>query len=274
MTPDHLGGLSIITWSLSVLIIEGGKPERQRKHGEGSGGGQAGGHRPGAAEASGSYKGRGVPPLELPRDPFGACDLQDRQVINPACFQPLGLRSFGTVAVENEHTLLYLESQLLSGAPHGPLPHHPAETAVSHLPTFLCSALRGWARGPDVVTGARGPSPGSLCQSASWPFGGLWPPSLLAPFTGGLALWVGLPWGCPPRCCVFPGPARPREVASLQGSESQAGTARSLSSPLAFAVEAARPMAGGFSPAFAGLCPPASPACAQLPDTLRRFPLP
>lgn len=60
MTPDHLGGLSIITWSLSVLIIEGGKPERQRKHGEGSGGGQAGGRGPGAAEASGSYKGREV----------------------------------------------------------------------------------------------------------------------------------------------------------------------------------------------------------------------
>lgn len=159
MTPDHLGGLSIITWSLSVLIIEGGKPERQRKHGEGSGGGQAGGRGPGAAEASGSYKGRGVPPLELPRDPFGACDLQDRQVINPACFQPLGLRSFGTVAVENEHTLLYLESQLLSGAPHGPPSPSPAETAVSTCPpssSLCCGAGPGdptWLQGPEPQPG-------------------------------------------------------------------------------------------------------------------------
>lgn len=187
MTPDHLGGLSIITWSLSVLIIEGRKPERQRKHGEGSGGGQAGGRGPGAAEASGSYKGRDVPPLELPRDPFGACDLQDRQVINPACFQPLGLRSFGTVAVENEHTLLYLESQLLSGAPHGPPPSPSRDSRLppAHLP-LLCAV----GQGPGTRRGYRGrsPSPGSLCQSASWPFGGLWPPSLLAPFTGGLAL--------------------------------------------------------------------------------------
>lgn len=154
MTPDHLGGLSIITWSLSVLIIEGGKPERQRKHGEGSGGGQAGGRGPGAAEASGSYKGRGVPPLELPRDPFGACDLQDRQVINPACFQPLGLRSFGTVAVENEHTLLYLESQLLSGAPHGPPPSPSRDSRLppAHLP-LLCAV----GQGPGTRRGYRGP---------------------------------------------------------------------------------------------------------------------
>lgn len=155
MTPDHLGGLSIITWLLSVLIIEGGKPERQRKHGEGSGGGQAGGRGPGAAEASGSYKGRGVPPLELPRDPFGACDLQDRQVINPACFQPLGLRSFGTVAVENEHTLLYLESQLLSGAPHGPPPitqqRQPSPTCPPSS-SLCCGAGPGdptWLQGPE-----------------------------------------------------------------------------------------------------------------------------
>lgn len=161
MTPDHLGGLSIITWSLSVLIIEGGKPERQRKHGEGSGGGQAGGRRPGAAEASGSYKGRGVPPLELPRDPFGACDLQDHQVINPACFQPLGLRSFGTVAVENEHTLLYLESQLLSGAPHGPPPitqqRQPSPTCPPSS-SLCCGAGPGdptWLQGPGDPARAR-----------------------------------------------------------------------------------------------------------------------
>lgn len=209
MTPDHLGGLSIITWSLSVLIIEGGKPERQRKHGEGSGGGQAGGRRPGAAEASGSYKGRGVPPLELPRDPFGACDLQDHQVINPACFQPLGLRSFGTVAVENEHTLLYLESQLLSGAPHGPLPHHPAETAVSHLPTFLCSALRGWARGPDVVTGAGAPARARCAGARRGPLLVCGHPASLPPSLGDSRCGWGYPGAVRPGVACSPGQPGP-----------------------------------------------------------------
>lgn len=176
---------------------------------------QAGGPGPGGCSGLRELQGqKSIRPLELPRDPFWARDLQNSQVINPACFKLLSLRSFGTEAAGNKLTLW--QPECLSVAPRRPPPTTQRQNRLppAHLPLLHAA---GWA--PGTRRGYRGwsPSPDLLCCRVSWPFTGLWSPSLLAPFTGGLVLWVGLSWGCPSRCRVSSRPGQPRQVALLQG---------------------------------------------------------